>query len=46
MRNDMDKIKNIENNKKLWFISYKSIIEKYDGLIDPPETIYDYYTEK
>ena len=46
MRSDMDKIENIENNKKLWFISYKSIIEKYDGLIDPPETIYDYFTEE
>lgn len=32
--------------KKEWFIAYKSIIEEYLYIIDPPETIYDYFTEE
>lgn len=46
MRSDMGKIENIKNNNKLWFISYKGIVSKYDNLIDPPETIYDYFTDE
>ena len=30
---------------KDWFIAYKNIIEKYSYIIDPPETIYDYFTD-
>lgn len=32
-------------DKKEWFLSYKDIVLKYAGLIDPPETIFDYFTE-
>ena len=32
--------------KKEWFIAYKSIIEEYLYIIDPPETIYDYFSEE
>ena len=35
---------NIIQDKKEWYIAYKSVIEKYKGIIDPPETIYDYYS--
>ena len=43
-----EKIKNIEEiqDKKEWFISYKKIINDYIDTIDPPETIYDYYSEE
>lgn len=33
-------------DKKEWFISYKNIIDEYSYIIDPPETIYDYFTEE
>lgn len=36
---------NIIQDKKEWYIAYKSVIEKYKGFIDPPETIYDYYSD-
>lgn len=32
-------------DKKEWFIQYKNIISQYSQFIDPPETIYDYYSE-
>ena len=43
-----EKIKSIEEiqDKKEWFISYKKIINDYIDTIDPPETIYDYYSEE
>ena len=43
-----EKIKRIEEiqDKKEWFISYKKIINDYIDTIDPPETIYDYYSEE
>lgn len=31
---------------KEWFIAYKNIISKYSYIIDSPETIYDYFTDK
>ena len=32
-------------DKKDWFIAYKNIIDEYSYILDPPETIYDYFTE-
>lgn len=37
---------NVENlNNKDWFITYKNLIDEYSEWCDPPETIYDYYSE-
>lgn len=33
-------------DKKEWFVAYKNIIEEYSDVIDPPKTIYDYFTEE
>lgn len=43
-----EKISDIEaiNDKKEWFILYKNIINEYSDIIDPPETIYDYYSDE
>lgn len=40
----MTDIESIED-KMEWFIAYKGIINEYYGILDPPETIYDYFTE-
>ena len=40
----MSEIEMIED-KMEWFIAYKEIINDYYGVLDPPETIYDYFTE-
>ena len=32
-------------DKKEWFIGYKQIIKDNLEILDPPETIYDYFTE-
>ena len=45
MNYEMTEIETI-TDKKEWFIAYKSIIEEYSYIIDPPETIYDYFTEE
>lgn len=45
MQEKMDGIESIEN-KMDWFIKYKEIIKEYDGILDPPETIYDYFEEE
>ncbi len=45
MNQKMEEIESIED-KKEWFIAYKSIIEEYSYIIDPPETIYDYFLEE
>lgn len=45
MNQKMTEIESIED-KKEWFIAYKSIIEEYSYIIDPPETIYEYFTEE
>lgn len=34
------------DDKKEWFVLYKNIINEYSGIIDPPETIYDYYSDE
>ena len=39
-----EELSSIEDNEK-WFIAYKDLIEEYSEWVDPPETIYDYYTE-
>ena len=39
-----EKLSSIEDNEE-WFIDYKDLIEEYSEWVDPPETIYDYYTE-
>ena len=33
-------------DKEQWFIAYKKIIEEYKDVIDPPLTIYDYFTKE
>ncbi len=32
-------------DKKEWFIAYKDIVFEYAKWIDPPETVFDYFTE-
>lgn len=44
MNHEFEQIKNIDS-KIDWFIEYKDIIDKYSYIIDPPETIYDYFSE-
>lgn len=45
MNQEMIEIKSIEDKKK-WFIAYKDIVERYSDIIDPPETIYDYFSDE
>ena len=45
MNVEMAKIESIEN-KKEWFIAYKEIVDRYSYILDPPEGIYDYYTDE
>ena len=45
MQKEMDEINKIEDEKE-WFLYYLEIIDKYSHIIDPPETIYDYFTEE
>lgn len=33
-------------NEEEWFVSYKQIIDDYKDVIDPPLTIYDYFTDE
>lgn len=42
---EIDSISNIEDEKE-WFVAYKEIIEKYEYIIDPPESIYDIYSQE
>lgn len=42
---EMAEIESIEN-KKEWFIAYKEIVDRYSYILDPPEGIYDYYTDE
>ena len=44
MQEKMSEIESIEDNKE-WFLAYKDIVFKYAKWINPPETIFDYYTE-
>lgn len=36
---------NFINDKMEWFVEYKKIICNYIDVIDPPETVFDYFTE-
>lgn len=45
MNKELDDISSIEDRKQ-WFVKYKKIIEKYSYILDPPETIYDYYSDE
>lgn len=45
MNQKMEEIKSIED-KKEWFIAYKSIINEYSYIIDTPETIYDCFSDE
>ena len=45
MNVEMAEIESIEN-KKEWFIAYKEIVDRYSYILDPPERIYDYYTDE
>lgn len=44
MDEEMTGIATISDNKE-YFIAYKEIVDKYSYIIDPPETIYDCFTE-
>ena len=44
MQEKMSEIESIEDNKE-WFLAYKDIVFEYAEWINPPETIFDYYTE-
>ena len=44
MNVEMEFINTIQDRKE-WYIAYKTILEKYKDYIDPPETIYDYYSD-
>lgn len=43
-----DEMESLESitDKREWFIRYKCIIEKYADIVDPPESIYDYFDEE
>lgn len=43
MNEEMSEIESIED-KEEWYKAYKTIIYRYSDILDPPETIYDYYT--
>ena len=45
MNVEMEEIESIEN-KKEWFIAYKEIVDRYSYILEPPEGIYDYYTDE
>ena len=45
MNHEMAEIEVI-TDKREWFLTYKKIIEKYSYIIDPPETIYDYFSKE
>jgi hypothetical protein len=45
MNKEMNSISSITDIKE-WFIAYKNIVSKYSYILDPPETIYDYFSEE
>lgn len=45
MQEEMETVDLIED-KEQWFIAYKALVHKYEEIIDPPLTIYDYYTDE
>ena len=45
MQEEMKTVNTIED-KEQWFVAYKALVHKYEYIIDPPSTIYDYYTNE
>ena len=45
MGEEMSTIESI-TDKKEYLIAYKTIVDKYSYILDPPETIYDYFAEE
>lgn len=45
MRKELDIIDSIGTNME-WFIAYKEIINKYSEILDPPENVYDCFSEE
>ena len=45
MNRKMAEIESI-TDKKEWFLAYKDVVEQYSYIIDPPENIYDYFSEE
>lgn len=45
MQSELDEIETIGDNME-WFIAYKEIVNKYEGILDPPKTVYDYFSEE
>ena len=45
MQSEMEAIESIEDRKE-WYLAYKNIIFKYSKWFDPPETIYDCFSEE
>lgn len=43
-RAELDEIESIGDTME-WYIAYKDIVAKYSDVLDPPESIYDAYTE-
>lgn len=44
MNMEMEEIMQISNEME-WYIAYKKIVNEYQDYFDPPETIYDYFTD-
>jgi hypothetical protein len=44
MNKKMAEVNSITDTKE-WFIAYKKVVDEYSDIIDPPETIYDYYSD-
>lgn len=45
MQEKMSEIDSNSENNREWFVSYKEITSEYGYILDPPETVYDYFTE-
>lgn len=45
MNTKVESISHIED-KEEWFVRYKEIINEYDWILDPPETIYDVFSSE
>lgn len=45
MQQEMSDIEMIEDNKE-WFLAYKDIVNRYSKWFDPPETVFDVFSEE
>lgn len=41
---DLNAIESIDSSLD-WYIAYRNVVNKYAYIIDPPETVYDYFTD-